>query len=94
MNRTKVVTIAFSSDAKGFPRNATVVASVLRRTALPVHIKFYCQGFLPPSFESGRLRVEFLRAGVVREGKFPSHVGLRCLTGCRLCGMLWSGTAA
>ena len=75
VNQSKAATIAFSSDAKGFLRNATVVASILRRTRLSLHIKFYCQGFLPPSFESGGLRVDFLPSGVAREGNFPAHVG-------------------
>ena len=67
--------IAFSSDLRGFAHNATVIASVLRRTSHFISVKFYCQDFLPDSFESGRLKVQFLRSEVHRLGRYPAHVG-------------------
>lgn len=69
------VAITLSSDLRGFSRNATVIASVLRRTALQVSVKCYCQGFLPLSFKSDRLSVEFMKADRMQTGCYPSHVG-------------------
>lgn len=69
------LTFAFSSDRRGFPPNATVIASVLRRTSYHVSVRVYCQGFLPESFESGRLKVKFIRNDVVRAGRYPGYVG-------------------
>src|SRR5262245_20202000 len=71
----KPLTIAFSSDLRGFARNATVIASVLRRTSARLWVKFVCQKFLPPSFETGRLKVEFIPADKERTGRYPGYVG-------------------
>jgi len=70
-----MICLSFSSDVNGLTKNATVVASILRRTTEDVAIKFYCQGFLPKSFEIGRLKVEFIGSTVAQNGRYPSHVG-------------------
>lgn len=67
--------LAISTDAAGFRPNATLIASILRRTALPVHVRCWCRGFSPESFESGRLKVEFFRTDEEVTGKFPGYVG-------------------
>jgi hypothetical protein len=50
--------IALSTDARGHEYNATLIASILRRTAWDVHVRCWCVGFLPESFEVGKLKVE------------------------------------
>ena len=67
--------LALSTDAAGFPYNATLIASILRRTASPLHVRCWCRGFRPESFETGPLRVEFIEANQQVTGKFPSYVG-------------------
>jgi lipopolysaccharide biosynthesis glycosyltransferase len=67
--------IALSTDAKGNPINATLIASILRRTKVPVHVRCWCRGFLSESFESGPLKVEFIPTDEVVTGKFPSQSG-------------------
>lgn len=70
-----MITIAISTDARGYEFNATLLASILRRTRLPVHVRCWCRGFLPVSFESGRLRVEFLPATDEVTGRYPGTSG-------------------
>lgn len=73
---TKTIRIALSTDAQGYGYNATLIASILRRTAWNVHIRCWCRGFLPESFEQGKLRLEFIPAGEEVHGKVPAYVGL------------------
>ena len=54
-----LITLAISTDERGFAYNATLIASILRRTGRAVWVRCWCRGFLPESFETGRLRVEF-----------------------------------
>ena len=67
--------LALSTDANGHPYHATLIASILRRTSMPVHVRCWCRGFLPESFETGPLKVEFIPAEEEVTGKFPSYVG-------------------
>ena len=67
--------LALSTDAAGFPYNATLIASILRRTASALHVRCWCRGFRPESFETGLLRVEFIEANQQVTGKYPSYVG-------------------
>jgi lipopolysaccharide biosynthesis glycosyltransferase len=69
-----VVRIVLSSDATGFSRNATLIASILRRTAARVEVRFYTRGFDVASFEQGQLKVEFTRCEEPVTGKYPGHV--------------------
>ncbi len=66
--------IALSSDARGHAYSATLLASILRRTAQPVWVRYWCRGFLPESFTSGPLRVEFIRTEEAVTGRYPGHV--------------------
>jgi hypothetical protein len=69
-----MIRITISSDAKGHGNSATLIASILRRTAAPVHVRCWCRGYLPGSFESGRLKVEFFGAEEEVTGRYPGHV--------------------
>jgi lipopolysaccharide biosynthesis glycosyltransferase len=73
--RIEDIRIAISSDSRGFPINATLIASILRRASVPVHVRCWCRGFLPKSFQQGPLRVEFLPATDEVVGSFPDYVG-------------------
>ena len=66
--------IALSSNRTGLVYNSTLLASVMRRTKRNVHVKFYTQGFHEESFETGRLRVEFIPVHDPVEGQYPKHV--------------------
>lgn len=74
-NNTTMIRIALSTDAKGHAPHATLIASILRRTQSPVHVRCWSRGFSPESFESGRLKVEFIRTDEEVTGKFPGYVG-------------------
>jgi lipopolysaccharide biosynthesis glycosyltransferase len=74
MSSTDSINLAVSADAKGFKRLATVVASILRRTKRPVHVKCWCRGRFFRSFEHGRLRAEFHEVEECQGGNYPSHV--------------------
>ena len=67
--------IALSTDARGHDYHAALIASIIRRSSLPVHVRCWCRGFLPASFESGPLKVEFLEAKGEVKGRFPGNVG-------------------
>jgi hypothetical protein len=67
------ICIAMATDAKGFDPNATVIASVLRRTARPVHVRMWLRGMEAESFECGRLRVEFRPSVDGLNGSIPGH---------------------
>ncbi len=69
-----VVRIVLSSDVVGFSRNATLIASILRRTDARVEVRFYTRGFDVPSFEQGKLKVKFTRCEEPVTGKYPGHV--------------------
>ena len=69
-----MIRITLSSDAKGHGNSATLIASILRRTDSPVHVRCWCRGYLPGSFESGRLKVEFFGAEEDVTGRYPGHV--------------------
>ena len=71
----RTLNIALSTDAKGHPYHATLLASILRRTAAAVYVRCWCRGFWADSFESGRLRVEFLPAMDDVTGRFPGTSG-------------------
>ena len=70
-----MITLALSTDERGFAYNATLIASILRRTARAVWERCWCRGFLPESFETGRLRVEFLPAVEAVTGRYPGSSG-------------------
>jgi histo-blood group ABO system transferase len=70
-----MIRIALSTDIRGFHINATLVASVVRRASMPVHVRCWCRGFLPESFEVGILKVEFLPATEEVTGKYPGNSG-------------------
>lgn len=69
-----MISISLSSDHRGHRYNSTLISSILRRTAEPVHVRYWCRGFLPSSFELGRLKVEFLAAEEEVTGRYPGHV--------------------
>ena len=56
------IRIAISTDARGFGPNATLLASILRRTSSSVQ-------------EVRPLKVEFIAAGEEVTGRFPGNVG-------------------
>jgi hypothetical protein len=70
-----LITLALSTDERGFAINATLIASILRRTERAVWVRCWCRGFLPESFETGRLRVEFLPAVEEVTGRYPGTSG-------------------
>jgi lipopolysaccharide biosynthesis glycosyltransferase len=69
------IKIALSTDARGHEYNATLIASILRRTESDVHVRCWCVGFLPESFEVGKLKVEFLPSVGDQTNKYPSISG-------------------
>lgn len=71
---SRPIRIALSTDVRGLAPNATLLASVLRRTQASVEVRCWCRGFLPDSFESGPLKVEFLSADEPVSGRYPGHV--------------------
>lgn len=68
------ITLTISTDAQGFSKNATLLASILRRTNRNVWVKCYTRGFSRKSFSKRHLRVDFIRAEEEITGKFPGHV--------------------
>ena len=74
-NLTSSINIALSTDARGHDINATLIASIMRRTQWNVQIRCWCVGFLPESFEVGKLKVEFLPASGDHANKYPSQSG-------------------
>ena len=75
MTHDPPINLALSTDERGFAYNATLIASILRRTGRTLWVRCWCRGFLPESFETGRLRVEFRPAAEAVTGKFPGYVG-------------------
>lgn len=75
LNATKtLVTLTISTDAQGFSRNATLLASIVRRTECLVWVKCYTRGFSQESFAIRNLRVDFIRSEEDVTGRFPGHV--------------------
>ena len=70
-----MIRIAISTDAKGHPYNATLIASILRRTKSPVHVRCWCRGFSGKSFQCDSLKVEFIDTDEEVTGHFPSQSG-------------------
>ncbi|MEI6178760.1 MAG: glycosyltransferase [Verrucomicrobiota bacterium] len=70
-----MIRLALSTDAKGHPYHATLLASILRRTEAAVHVRCWCRGFVAESFESGPLKVEFIHTEEEVTGRFPGYVG-------------------
>ncbi len=70
-----MIRVAISSDIRGFEISATLIASVMRRASVPVHIRCWCRGFLPESFEQANLNVEFFPAIQEVSGKYPGSSG-------------------
>lgn len=70
----KDITIAISSDVRGFSAHATLIASILRRTTRNVWVKYWCRDFEQESFETDRLKVDFIPSGEKRDGNYPGHV--------------------
>lgn len=67
------VCLAMATDANGFAPNATVIASALRRTKRPIHVRMWLRGTTAESFECGRLRVEFRPSVDGLNGTIPGH---------------------
>lgn len=74
MQNKGVINLAISTDLSGHAPHATLVASILRRTECKVHVRCWCRGFRPESFESDRLKVEFIHVDEAVGGKYPGHV--------------------
>ena len=72
--RKAAVCLAMASDRDAFEPHATVIASVLRHTRRPVHVRMWLRGMSATSFETGRLRVEFLTVREGLSGGVPGHV--------------------
>jgi lipopolysaccharide biosynthesis glycosyltransferase len=68
------ITLVISTDSEGFGKNATLIASIVRRTDRQVWVRCYTRGFLPESFAVRNLRVEFVRADEEVTGRYPGHV--------------------
>lgn len=69
-----MINLVFSSDAKGFSKSATVIASILRRSLEPVHVRYWCSGFLPKDIEVDGLKVEFFEVIDDDGNRYPGHV--------------------
>jgi lipopolysaccharide biosynthesis glycosyltransferase len=71
----KTVNILMGTDEAGFEPNATVLASIARRSSLPVHGRFYFRGeSLPCNFAINNLIVEFFEPKGSPTAEFPDHV--------------------
>lgn len=68
------ITLVISTDSEGFGKNATLIASIVRRTDRLVWVRCYTRGFLPESFAVRNLRVEFVQADEEVTGHYPGHV--------------------
>jgi len=65
------ISISLSSDVRGYPAHASLIASVLRRSGCSLAVRYWCKNFCPPGFQSGRLSVEFIRADSELPGRYP-----------------------
>lgn len=68
------ITLAISTDAEGFGKNSTLIASIVRRTERLVWVRCYTRGFEQASFAVRNLRVDFVRADEEVTGRYPGHV--------------------
>jgi lipopolysaccharide biosynthesis glycosyltransferase len=68
------ICITISTDAQGFSKNATLIASIVRRTQRDVQVRCYTRGFSQRSFAIRNLTVDFVRAEEEVTGRFPGHV--------------------
>ncbi|WP_200393098.1 glycosyltransferase [Roseibacillus ishigakijimensis] len=67
--------ILIATDDAGLEPHATVIASLVRRCTLPVHVRCYYRGHArPEDFERKGLKVEFLEPVKSPAGRFPAHV--------------------
>lgn len=69
------INLAISTDEQYFGYNATLIASILRRTSLPVHVRCWVRGGLPEAFNTGPLKVEFISMDDEGMSKFHSQPG-------------------
>jgi lipopolysaccharide biosynthesis glycosyltransferase len=68
------ICITISTDAQGFSKNATLLASIVRRTNRKVSIRCYTRGFSQESFAIRNLQVDFVRSEEEVTGRYPGHV--------------------
>lgn len=66
--------ITISTDAQGFSKNATLLASIVRRTQRQVAVRCYTRGFSQESFAIRNLQVDFVRSVEEVTGRYPGHV--------------------
>lgn len=71
---TPPITLVISTDAEGFRRNSTLIASTVRRTERLVWVRCYTRGFEEKSFAVRNLWVDFVRADDAVTGRYPGHV--------------------
>lgn len=69
-----MIKLVLSTDIRGFAHNATVLASILRRTESPVSVRVYTRGFSFKNFEAGQLHADFIRCDEEVSGRYPGHV--------------------
>lgn len=75
-----VAKIILGTDDCGLEPHATLVASILRRSSIPLWVRCYYRGAsMPSGFEVPGLRVEFFPAESDLTGIFPAHVTQPCL---------------
>ena len=74
MESGRPVTLVISTDAEGFGKNATLIASIVRRTERLVWVRCYTRGILPESLAELNLRVVFVLADEAVTGRYPGHV--------------------
>jgi hypothetical protein len=68
-----MITIAISTDERGFEINAVLIASIVRRASGPVWVQSWSREFSPKSFVTGPLKVEFLPAEEEVMAKYPEN---------------------
>lgn len=68
------ICITISTDAQGFSKNATLIASIVRRTQRLVSVRCYTRGFSQESFAIRNLQVDFVRSEEEVTGRYPGHV--------------------
>lgn len=72
--------ILLGADEKGMTPHATLIASIMRRSSIPVHVRCYCRmDIIPRNFKVRNLTVEFLPVRDALAGAFPAHVTQPCL---------------
>ena len=77
---SEVAKIILGTDDVGLEPHATLVASIVRRSTIPVHVRCFYRGpKIPPDFTVPGLKVEFFEVHSELDGDFPSHVTQPCL---------------